>query len=65
MSNLSVVVAVGSLAVGMLTGVVVAVAYLHRTFALRSDLTTLADRFEDDMVYVRGRLDTIVDRVSK
>lgn len=65
MSNLAVLVALGSLAIGVLTGVVIAVAYLHRTFALRSDLTLLAEHFEDDMTYVRGRLDTIVDRVSK
>lgn len=57
-------IAAGSLAVGLLTGVVIAVAYLHRTFALRQDLDALADRVEGEVSYVRGRVDVIVDRLA-
>lgn len=56
--------AAGSLAVGLLTGVVIAVAYLHRTFALRQDLDGLASRVEGDMNYVRARVDSIIDRLA-
>lgn len=58
-------IAAGSLAVGTLTGVVIAVAYLHRTFALRDDVDGIEDRVEEHMRYLRTRVDAMVDRLAK
>ena len=57
--------AAGSLGVGVLTGVVIAVAYLHTRFPLKEDIESrlngIVRQWENDMNYVRDRLDHIVD----
>lgn len=55
MSALAILVSLASLALGLLTGAVVGVAYMHRTFALREDV-------ECDIEHLRARVDHLWER---